>query len=200
MAPLDLQASLGHVWQNVLYVLTGFAFGFLLERAGFGDARKLAAQFYLHEMRVLKVMFSAIITAMLLIFWTDALSILDFGKLYVNPTYLWSGILGGIIFGIGFVVGGYCPGTSLVSLSTLKIDGLFFVIGMMAGMFLFGETLPIFRQFWETAGFYGDITLFQVFDIPRSVVVLAVVIMAVLMFSIAEKTEKFFVRRKTEEE
>jgi len=195
MAPFDLQLTLGHVWHNISYILMGIAFGFVLERAGFGDSRKLAAQFYFRDMRVLKVMFSAIITAMLLIFWSESLALLDYTKLFLNPTYLWSGIVGGLIFGVGFVIGGYCPGTSLVSLGTLKLDGAFFVLGLFAGMFLFGETIPLFRVFWETAGYYGPVSLFEVFNVPSSYVVCGAVIMALAMFVAAEKMEHLFSTR-----
>ena len=192
MAPIDIGGSLGHLWQNLFYVITGFGFGFALERAGFGDSRKLAAQFYLKDMRVLKVMFTAILTAMLLIFWAGALGLLDYSALFINPTHLWPGIIGGLIFGVGFVVGGYCPGTALVSVSTLKIDGLFFVVGLGIGMFVFGETIDPLRVFWETSGYYGEVTLQDVLGIGAGVVVFAVVLMALGMFWGAEKTEAYF--------
>lgn len=197
MAPFDLNIILGHIWQNIFYIIVGFGFGFALERAGFGDSRNLAAQFYLRDMRVLKVMFTAIITSMLLIFWSVALGLMDFEKLFVNPTYLWSGILGGFIFGFGFVIGGYCPGTSLVSLSTLKIDGGFFVIGLAIGMFIFGETIEYFRIFWENSGYYGVVTLFDVFKTNQATTVLGAVIMALVMFYGAEKIETYFAKHNS---
>ncbi|MBP8137537.1 MAG: YeeE/YedE family protein, partial [Candidatus Eisenbacteria bacterium] len=90
-------------------VLSGFAFGFVLENAGFGSSRKLAAQFYLKDMTVLKVMFSAIVTAMLGLTLLRAVGVLDFDRLFVNPTFLGPQVVGGVIFGVGFAVGGYCP-------------------------------------------------------------------------------------------
>jgi uncharacterized membrane protein YedE/YeeE len=199
MGPLNINASLGHVWLNVFYVITGMAFGFALERAGFGDSRNLAAQFYLRDMRVLKVMFTAIITAMLLIFWGSALGILDYGRLYINTTYLWPGIVGGIIFGFGFVIGGYCPGTAIVSMSTFKLDGLFFVVGLGVGMFLFGETVSFFRVFWDTSGLYGEVTLQDFFGVSPGVMVLLVVLMALGMFWGAERIERYFATKSAEE-
>jgi len=198
MMPLDLNALVGHTGQNLFYVLTGIGFGFALEQAGFGNARNLAAQFYLKDMRVLKVMFSAIVTAMLLLYWAGALGWVEVERVFVNPTHLWPGILGGFIFGVGFVIGGYCPGTALVSLSTLKLDGLFFVLGLGAGMFVFGETIDGWRAFWDRSGFYGEVTLMQVFGLPAGVVVLAVVLMALGMFFGAEKIEAYFARRDAE--
>ena len=108
--PLALTDLLGHWNAYIVYALIGFAFGYVLEISGFGDSRKLAAQFYFKEMTVLKVMFGAIITAMVLIFLTSGLGLLDFNLVYVNPTYLWPGIVGGLIMGVGFIVGGFCPG------------------------------------------------------------------------------------------
>ena len=86
-------------------------------------------QFYFRDMAVLKVMFGAIITAMVLIFSATAIGLLDYRLIWVNPTYLLPGIVGGLIMGVGFILGGFCPGTSLVALATLKIDGVFFVLG-----------------------------------------------------------------------
>ncbi len=198
MAPFDVAGSLGHTGMNILYVVTGILFGFALERAGFGNSKNLAAQFYFKDMRVLKVMFTAIITAMLLTFWASALGILDYSRLFISTTYLWPGIIGGVIFGFGFVIGGYCPGTALVSMSTLKVDGFFFVGGLALGMTVFGETIDSYRAFWDTSGKYGEITLPQVFGLPSGVVVLGVVVMALGMFWAAEKTEAFFASAEKE--
>jgi uncharacterized membrane protein YedE/YeeE len=198
MAPFDLTQSLGHWGLNGLYVLCGVGFGFALERAGFGNSTKLAAQFYFYDMRVLKVMFTAILTAMVLIFWCAALGWLDYSKLYVPETYLWPGIVGGFIFGMGFVLGGYCPGTALVSTATLKLDGLVFVLGMGVGMFLFGETVDYYRVWWETSGFYGDLRLPDLLRVDAGVVAFGVVVMALGMFYGAEKLEKYLAARKAE--
>jgi hypothetical protein len=107
MAPFDIVAVFGTAGSIVVLVLIGFGFVFALERAGFGNSRNLAAQFYLHDMTVLKVMFTAIVVAMLLVFWASALMQLDFERVFVNPTYLWPGIIGGLLLGMGFIIGGY---------------------------------------------------------------------------------------------
>ncbi len=85
------------------------------------------------------------------------LGILDFNLVWVNPTYLWSGIVGGLIMGVGFIVGGFCPGTSLVAMATRKIDGLFFVLGGLFGIFLFGETERFYDIWWNFSGYLGRI-------------------------------------------
>jgi rhodanese-related sulfurtransferase len=158
--------------------------------SGFGDSRKLAAQFYFTELTVLKVMFTAIVTAMVLLFGAVSLGILNFNQVWVNPTYLWSGILGGLIMGVGFIVGGFCPTTSLASASTGKIDGMLFMLGGFVGAFLFGETERYFTNWYNNAGYYGRVTLDQVFNLPVGVVVLLVVLMALFMFWGAEQLER----------
>ncbi|MGD8582311.1 MAG: YeeE/YedE thiosulfate transporter family protein [Gammaproteobacteria bacterium] len=181
MAPFDLNLLLGATGSSLVYLAIGFAFGFILESAGFGDSRRLAAQFYFRELRVLKVMFTAIIVAMTLIFLSTALGLLDFDDVWVNPTYLWPGIVGGLIMGVGFIIGGYCPGTSLVSMATLKVDGAFFVMGVVAGVLAFGESVAYFNDFWHSS-FMGRFTLPEMLGMDTGVVVFALVIVALLMF------------------
>jgi len=187
-----LAVSASNPWTYVLFGLIGFAFGFTLEMSGFGNSRKLAAQFYFTDLTVLKVMFTAIVTAMVLTFGAVGLGLLDFSQVWVNPTYLSSGILGGLIMGVGFIVGGFCPTTSLAAASTGKIDGIFFVLGGFFGAFLFGETEKYFDQWYTNSGYFGRLTLDQVFGIPIGVVVLLVVLMALFMFWGAEQLERIF--------
>ncbi|MBI5294959.1 MAG: YeeE/YedE family protein [Chloroflexi bacterium] len=182
--------SAANPWTYVLFGLIGFAFGFTLEMSGFGNSTKLAAQFYFKELTVLKVMFTAIVTAMVLTFGAAGLGILDFSLVWVNHTYIASGIVGGLIMGVGFIVGGFCPTTSLASASTGKIDGMMFMLGGFVGAFLFGETEQYFTQWYNNAGFYGRLTLDQVFGLPVGVVVLLVVLMALFMFWGAEQLER----------
>jgi rhodanese-related sulfurtransferase len=190
--PLQLETLLGKPLMFVVFGVIGFGFGFVLESAGFGNSKKLAAQFYFRELTVLKVMFGAIVTAMVLIFITVGLGILDFSQLWVNPTYLASGIVGGLIMGVGFIVGGFCPGTSLVAMVTGKLDGLFFVLGVLFGIFVFGETVEYYWDWWNNAGYMGRITIYEWLDVPAGVVVVGVVLMALFMFWGAEQLERIF--------
>ena len=192
--PLEsfLAVSASNPWTYVVFGLIGFAFGFTLEMSGFGNSRKLAAQFYFTDLTVLKVMFTAIVTAMVLLFGAVGLGLLNFNQVWVNPTYLSSGILGGLIMGVGFIVGGFCPTTSLAAASTGKLDGMFFVLGGFFGAFLFGETEKYFDNWYTNAGYYGRVTLDQVFHLPIGVVVLLVVLMALFMFWGAEQLERIF--------
>ena len=192
MAPF----TFSHTTANVVAILIGFCFGFVLERGGFGNARNLAAQFYLYNMRVLKVMFTAIITAMVLVFLASAIGLLDFELVYVPPTYLWPGILGGLLLGVGFIIGGYCPGTSLVSMATFKTDGAIFAGGVVVGSLLFGPlvSIPAVWNFWHNSGYLGRLTWADVLGIDAGWVVLAVLVMAFGAFAFAEICERLFSR------
>lgn len=190
MAPYPIDTALGP-WAYLIYLLIGFGFGAVLEMAGFAKSTKLAAQFYFRDLTVLKVMFTAIVTAMVLIFLASAFSLLDYELVWVNPTYLWPGIIGGLIMGVGFIIGGFCPGTSIVALATLKIDGFFFALGTLFGIFAFGETVDTFASFWNSS-YYGRLTVPEWLGLPAGVVVLGVVLMALFMFWGGEHLERMF--------
>ena len=191
MAPFDIVAILGKLGGYLVFLLIGMGFGSVLEMSGFGDSRKLSAQFYLKDMTVLKVMFTAIIVAMVLIFGFAALGWLDFNRVFVNPTYLTPGIVGGLIMGVGFIVGGFCPGTSIVALATLKLDGLFFVLGVVFGVYLFGETVSLLGAFADST-YLGRFILPELFGLSTGIVVFLVILMALAMFYGAELSERFF--------
>jgi rhodanese-related sulfurtransferase len=137
---------------------------------------------------VFKVMFTAIIVACTLIFLSSSIGLLDYNLLWVPPTYLWPGIVGGLIMGAGFIVGGFCPGTSLVAMATGKVDGVFFVLGVLTGIFLFGETINSYAVFFESS-YMGRFTLPELFSLSYGTVVVGVVVVALLMFWGAEVIE-----------
>lgn len=187
--PLPLGEIFGHWGSYVVYLIVGFSFGYVLEIAGFGKSDKLAAQFYFKEWTVLKVMFGAIIVAMILIFLATGIGLLDYNLIWVNPTYLWPGIVGGLIMGFGFILGGFCPGTSLVSAATGKIDGVVFVFGVFFGIFLFGETVGFYEDFWYSS-YMGRFTLMDLFNVNTGVIVLIITIAGIVIFAIGEYSEK----------
>ena len=195
MAPYDLAASLGPVSFALVFGAIGFGFGAALEMGGFGDTRKLAGQFYFKDMTVLKVMFTGIAVAAVLVALATSFGLLDMSRVFVNPTYLWPGIVGGLIMGVGFVVGGFCPGTSLVAASTLKIDGMVFLLGALLGVWLFGETVGAFQSFWLSS-YMGRFTLPELFDLPVGVTVLLVVGMALALFWAGDLAQQYFGEKK----
>lgn len=176
----------------VLAVIIGFGFGFALERAGFGSARKLAAQFYLYDMTVFKVMFTAIITAMVGLFGLIKLGFLNMDLLYINPTFIWPQLVGGLLLGAGFIISGYCPGTSIVASASGKIDGMFTILGVMGGIFLFGMVYTPELQAFHTSGSYGRLLLSDVFGIDPALLTMIIVFVAGLAFIFAEWVERKF--------
>jgi uncharacterized membrane protein YedE/YeeE len=170
-------------------LLIGIAFGFCLERAGLGNARKLAGQFYLTDFTVLKVMFSAIVTAMLGAFWLARFGVLDLRGVYVPETYLLPQLAGGLLFGAGFVAAGLCPGTSCVAAASGRGDGAMVVAGMFAGVLVTGLAFAPLRAFYESTA-RGPLTLPQLLRVPYGVVVFAVVALALATFAGAERLER----------
>jgi uncharacterized membrane protein YedE/YeeE len=169
--------------------LIGIAFGWTLERAGLGSAPKLAGQFYLTDLTVFKVMFSAIVTAMLGAFWLSRLGILDLSQVYIPETFLLPQLAGGLIFGIGFVLAGLCPGTSCVAAATGRGDGVMVMLGMFAGVLVTGLGFAPLRDFYESTS-RGSLTLPELLRIPAGVVVFAIVAMGLIAFQFAERLEK----------
>ncbi|MEG8946068.1 YeeE/YedE thiosulfate transporter family protein [Rosettibacter firmus] len=178
----------------VVAFIIGIGFGFALERGGFGNARILAAQFYFYNMRVLKVMFTAIITAMLGLFYFSWIGWLDLSLIYLTDTYILPQIIGGLLLGIGFVIGGYCPGTSVVSASTGRYDGMMYLAGMFFGIFVFGEIFPLIESFYNSTPM-GRITLPEFLGLSHGMIVFLVVLMALGAFAAAEWSEKVMTKK-----
>lgn len=168
----------------LLALAIGIAFGWALESAGLGSARKLSAQFALTDLTVFKVMFSAIVTAMLGSFF-----LVDLSRVYVPETFLAPQLAGGLLFGAGFAIAGLCPGTSCVSAATGRGDGLFAMAGMFFGVLATGLAFAPLRAFYESTA-RGALTLPQLLHVPYGVVVCAVVVIALLGFRGAEWLER----------
>ena len=172
MFPLSSTIEFSTSASLALAVLLGLGFGFSLERAGFGSARKLTAVFYLWDMAVVKVMFTAIVTAMAGLFVLSSAGLMDLSELYVEPTNYAAQILGGLVFGVGFLVGGYCPGTAISAIATGRKDAMAFGLGMLAGVTAFAEFTPGIDA-WIKAGAVGELTLPQLTGIGMGWWVLA---------------------------
>nr|MBP6703978.1 YeeE/YedE family protein [Vicinamibacteria bacterium] len=112
-------------------------------------------------------------------------------EVYLVPTYWPAQIVGGLLLGAGFVIGGYCPGTSIAAVATGRIDGLIYVLGLTAGTLAFAVLFPRLEGFY-TAGGAGELTLPQLLHLPRAVVVSGVVIIAMAGFSAASLIERRF--------
>lgn len=193
MGPISVISSLPE-WVNLLIgFLIGIGFGFALEQAGFSSSRKLAGMFYGYDTTVLKVFFTAAIVALVGSQFLSFFGLLDLSLVYVNQYFIGASIVGGIIMGAGFVMGGFCPGTGISALSIGKIDAFVFLIGGFVGAFLFAETYPIVEDF-AISGFKGPMKVDEWLGVSPGVFTFILIIAAVLLFWIAELAEKKFSR------
>ncbi len=186
----------------VVGVLIGFGFGFVLERAGFGRAQKLMGQFYGKDMTVLKVMFGAVVTAALGSVVLSGLGLMDLRAVAdyaTSETFLWPMIAAGFALGVGFVISGYCPGTSVVAMASGKADGLMTVLGVVLGQVVWTsiETLPAIARLQNSSNL-GHLYLYELLHLPPrvgpAVVAVAVVAMAIGAFLGAEKIERLLAK------
>lgn len=188
IAPLYETGALGAGAGLAVALAIGLAFGFFLERAGLGSARKLSAQFQLTDFTVLKVMFTAIVTASLGLFWLSRLGALDLSRVYVPETYLLPQLAGGAVFGAGFVIAGLCPGTACVSAATGRGDGAGVLGGLLLGILAYGAMHPVVERFASSTP-RGTFTLPQLIGVSHGVTVLILVVVALAAFRGAEWLE-----------
>jgi uncharacterized protein len=194
-APLFKFGFFGDNVSLIVAFVIGIGFGFFLERAGFGSARKLTAQFYLTDLSVFKVMFSAIVTAMVGLFYLSWIGFVDLSLVYTTPTFILPQVVGGLLLGFGFVIGGYCPGTSAVAAATGRIDGIVYLAGIIAGLVIFGEAFSLVKDFYYSTPM-GQVTLPELLHLPYGLVVFLVVLMAIGGFAGATWVEKTMAAKK----
>jgi len=164
MGPLIPNEIISHEWNMIIAILIGMAFGFVLESSGFSSSRKLMGVFYGYDFTVWRFFLTAVITGTTGLLFMDYFGWLDFSELYKYPTYLNPILVGGVFMGLGFVIGGFCPGTTLCAAAIGKIDGIMFFVGSMAGIFLFSEFFPLYKNFYESS-YLGNITIMEKFNI-----------------------------------
>lgn len=181
--------ELGTPQAFLLALVIGIGFGFALDRAGFSSSRRLAGVFYLTDMAVVKVMFTALITALLGLSLLAGLGWLSFERVFLMPTIYGAQIVGGLLFGVGFVMGGWCPGTAASGAASGKIDAVVFLLGAVGGSILFNELFSVIKPLY-TAGDRGVQTIYENLGVPRSWFVFLFTLMAVAVFWLCEWIEK----------
>lgn len=179
--PLSIVFNFSHAGEMVAALVVGLGFGFVLERAGFGRADNLSAIFYGRDFRVMRVMFTAIVTGMLGLYFLDLFGILVIGSIGLLDTYLAPALVGGLLLGVGFIVGGYCPGTSLVASASGKVDALLFIVGLFFGSMAFTLDYQALMPFHKSTAL-GRVLLNEYFGLPSGVVVFGVVLFAIGAF------------------
>lgn len=188
MGPLIPQGFVNPDLNLFFAFVIGLGFGYVLEQAGFSSSRKLAGVFYGYDFVVLRVFFTAAITSAAGLLLFNYLGWIEYDMLYVNPTYVWSAIVGGLIMGGGFIMGGFCPGTSIVAAVIGKIDAMFFVVGLMIGIFFFGSFYDFFEPLYN-GYFLGNIYVFDSLGMSRSLFAFMLIVIALAAFVITKKIE-----------
>ena len=189
MSPLSETGALGPAAVLMTAPLIGFAFGWFLERGGLGNARKLAGQFYFTDLTVFKVLFSALLTAMLGAFWLDRFGLLDLDLVYLPETFVLPQAAGGVLFGAGFLLGGLCPGTSCVAAAAGRLDGFGIIAGMLLGIAAFNVAFDWVAPFYESTAL-GAVTFTDMAGISRGAGVALVTAMALGGFAVAARLER----------
>lgn len=165
----------------VFAIVLGIAFGWILEQAGFSTSKKLVGLFYGYDFTVLRVFFTAGIVAMSGVIALQHFGLLDINLVYINPTFIWSALAGGLIMGLGFVIGGFCPGTSVCAAAIGKIDAMLFIAGSFVGVLVFAEAYPMFEELYK-AGHWGSPQIFESTGIPKPLFVLLLTAAALVAF------------------
>lgn len=189
MGPLIPNGLIPVEWNYVIAIFIGIAFGYIMEASGFSSSRKLIGVFYGYDFAVLKVFFTAAVVSVIGLYYMDYLNWLDISQLYVQPTYLWAAIIGGMIMGVGFLTGGFCPGTSLCAVAIGKIDGMVFTIGLMIGIFIFSEAFGVLEPFFEASNL-GHITLADTFGLSPYWIIFIFTVIALVAFAVSDIIRK----------
>lgn len=188
-SPLYQYGAFGEATSLLVAVVIGLFFGFFLERGGLGNPHKLTGVFYLTDFTVPKVMFTAMLVAAAGVYLLSDLGLMDIGKMWIVPTFFWPQIVGGFVFGIGYVLSGYCPGTSVAALASGRLDALFTMAGMGAGSLLFAVFYPSLEGFYLSSNM-DELTVPKAMGLNHWTVLAALCVIAVFMFALMERYER----------
>ena len=189
MGPLIVNDIISSDTNLLMAFIIGIGFGWVLESSGFSSSKKLAGLFYGYDTVVLKVFFTAGLTAMIGLLFMSLFGWIDLDLVYINPTYLTSAVVGGLIMGLGFIMGGFCPGTSMCAAAIGKIDAMVFIGGLFIGVLIFTEGYPLIEKMYM-ANFKGYPRLSEVLNISDGLMALLFIVMALTAFWVAERFEK----------
>ena len=172
--------------QLILGLVFGLAFGFLLQKGGVAKYHVLIGVLLLRDFTVIKVMLTAILVGMIGIFTLQKAGLV---KLHVKPTRYAANVVGGLIFGVGFALSGYCPGTGAAALGQGNLDSIAMIVGMLAGSYLFAEASAWIGKTLNRVGDRGELTWPQLLHLPRVPVIgafIGIIVVALLLLSKAQ--------------
>ncbi len=153
-------------------LITGFFFGFLLQKGKVLRYDKQLGALIFEDFTVFKFMFSAIAVAMVLLYAMHDLGWIQF---HLKPTHLVANLVGGLVFGVGWALVGYCPGTSVGAVGEGRLDAFFGILGMLLGAALYAEAYPLFKGTLLSWLSFGKITVPQLLGVNHWIVVAVMV-------------------------
>lgn len=170
-----------------LGLITGILFGVLLQKGQVAKYRTIVGQFLLRDFTVLKVMLTAVVVGGIGVY---ALIAMGLATPHIKPLMLGGVILGGLIFGVGMAVLGYCPGTGIAALAEGSRDAVFGVLGMFTGAAIYAETYPWIKRNVLSIGDFGNITLADMTGVPTYVWLGLITVIAVTLFVFLENLQR----------
>jgi hypothetical protein len=188
MGPLIPQGILDSGWSYVIAFIIGAAFGFTLEASGFSSSRKINGVFYGYDFTVIRLFMTAVVTAMIGLLYFHYAGWIDLAEVFILPTYVNAIITGGIIMGLGFIVGGFCPGTAMSAVAIGKIDAMVFVIGSFLGIFIFAESYELIEAF-HNKNYMGSLKISDFLHISDGLFALIFTVVALVAFVVVRKIE-----------
>ncbi len=194
---------LGIINDNVNLLIAffiGILFGGMLEAAGFTNTRKLAGVFYGYDFTVLKVFFTAALTAAVGLFLMHHYGLIDLTQVFYPHTYWLPTLVGAFVMAFGFIIGGFCPGTSFCGAVTGKIDALVFVGGVFIGIFFYAFTYQAVFEKFRNSTFMGQVNVADWLGIREGVFLAIMVFVAIGSFFFANWVQKKVNKNKSPEE
>ncbi len=198
MGPLYPQEIINSEFNILIGFFIGIGFGWLLEASGFTNTRKLAGVFYGYDATVIKVFFTAAMTSAIGLFIIHHLGWIDIELTFYPKTFWIPTLVGGAIMGLGFIVGGFCPGTSLCAASTGKIDGIVFIIGVFLGIFGFIFTYDLVFESLRKSGNMGRTDIAQWLGIKDGIFIFIMVIVTLVSFYVFQKWQNSHTKNMNE--
>lgn len=189
MGPLTYFDIISTEWNYVIAIFIGMAFGYIMEASGFSSSRKLIGVFYGYDFAVIRVFITATLVAIIGLLYMGYFGWIDYSVLFVHPTFIFSATIGGIIMGFGFIIGGFCPGTSLCALAIGKLDGWVFTIALFIGIFVYSQVYPLIEPYYNM-GDMGHITITEYLNISNGWFVFWFAVVAVAIFYVTSIIRK----------
>ena len=170
--------------EQAIGLVTGLLFGFLLQKGEVLRFERQISFMLLKDMTIIKFMMTAVLVGMVGIYACHAVGLIS---LSIKATNLAAIVVGGLLFGIGWAIAGYCPGTSVGALAEGRVHALWAILGMLTGAASYAEAYPLMKQTLLTWGNFGKITLPQVLGLSPWVIIVPFILVSLGLFAWFEK-------------